>query len=235
MMATRDATAGRAVTCEAIKLVTLPMMALCTGASVVISVVVAFALHAHTGQSATDGQALRQVAGYAVVAPIVGGVCATTSEYTTRQVSRSVTSVPSRPLLLAAKALVVTCWAATTGVVSMFAAWLVDPSTHGSQDGRVLVMASLHMSLMALIAAAMGMLLRGVVASLAAALILLVVVPPLAGAATPMARWLPSLAGERLMDPMASRPILLGAALAIIAWTAGLWGCAAARFTQSDA
>lgn len=234
-MPAQDVTARQAVTCEAIKLVTLPMMALCTAASVVIAAVVTFALHIHTAQTGAGGQAFRQVAGYAVLATIVGAVHATTSEYTTRQMSRSVTSIPARPLLLTAKALVVTCWAASTGMVSMFTAWLVDPSAHEPGDVRILVLASLHMSLMALIAAALGMLLRGVVSSLSTALILLVVAPPLVSTVTPMAQWLPSLASDQLMDPTASPRMILAAALAVAAWIAGLWTCAATRFTRSDA
>ncbi|WP_040158784.1 hypothetical protein [Nigerium massiliense] len=233
-MGDHDVTLASAIAVEARKAASLPLMWGWTLTEVVVATLVARALASSPIAAGSPG-VLTQVPAYVMVVTIVGAVWLVVSEYTTRQVSRSLISVPSRARLLAAKAVVVTGWAVGTGWIALGLAWAASNASRGADVPPAILLGGVYLALMGLIAAALSVVLRGMIVSLTTALLLLVVAPPLVDALTTYGPWLPTIAGQRLLDSVVPSAAQQPAALTLAIWVIATSIGAATRFMRSDA
>jgi ABC-2 type transport system permease protein len=189
------------------------------------------------------------------VGAVVLGVSAISSEYAVnspdagggRQVLATLTATPRRLHLLAGKALVVVLLVAATAAVAIPVSLALAVAVTGGPTPTAGLLArsagtALYWVLTALMAMAVTVLTRNGVVPL----VVLITNSSLVSASfllaklTPLAFWLPDLAGARLfagelfaateeaLDPLTG-------ALVMVAWTVALLGVAAAAFTRRDA
>ncbi|MDO4887401.1 MAG: hypothetical protein Q3979_01660 [Actinomycetaceae bacterium] len=218
---------ARALTAEWRKLASLASTWLTCAATAVLAALVAGSLAPRPDQA---GQAVRSVADVAAAGFIVLGALASTGEHAGGQIHRSLLCLPRRGRLLAAKAAVTVCLGGVLAAVTMLAcAWAAGlPASRWA----FVVAGCIHLTALAAIAAAVGVILRGPVASLGTALVCLVVAPPLL-------RWsvLPTVIGQGAMEAALDGDGSAAAAriAALAAWTLAVWAVAAAHFMRTDA
>jgi ABC-2 type transport system permease protein len=136
--------------------------------------------------SGFTGLALAQLAVAAL------GVLAVTGEYSSGMIRSTLTAVPRRGLVLAAKAAVVGAVALVAGEIGAFAAFLagqsvlVSPAPHAAlgQPGvlRAVLLAGAYVALIALIGLGIGTIVRRTAAALAVIVGLIFVLPPVVAA-----------------------------------------------------
>jgi ABC-2 type transport system permease protein len=142
------------------------------------------------------------------------GVLAITSEYATGSIRATLTATPQRITLLGAKAIVVAATAAVVGIASAFLAFFVAaqvlagrgvPIALGDPGAlRAVVGAGLYLAVVAVLALALGVLLRSSVATISVVVAVLLVLPGIAtalpgswqSAAVP---YLPAEAGQAII------------------------------------
>ncbi len=237
---------ARAVAAELSKLRSLPAARWALLGTIAASLGLATAVAASAPAAGVD--AMRIVASimpFLQVGPILLGVLAASSEYAGRQISTSLIVMPVRIRLLAAKAAAFLAVAAAMSSVAVgagaAAAWAVfEARGDGVADDGArglalppLAGAVLYLLLMGLLALAAAVLLRSFVPPFAAVLVLVLVVSPLAAAATEHARWLPDRAGAALYDPAAPNP--WAGLAALLAWVVATGAIAIAAFRRRDA
>lgn len=191
------------------------------------------------------------------VGAIVLGVILISSEYTAnspdsgggRQVTTTLTAAPRRLVLLAAKALTVVLLVAVTALVTLPACLVLARFALGdvanetvSVDAGALrwLGAALYWTLAGLLAFAIAVLTRSGLIPLIVLIAnsSLVSISLLLTTITPLAHWLPDLAGRRLFAGIASVDGGLDAlpgALVMVAWTAIGLGVAGTVFSRRDA
>ncbi|CAL9470689.1 hypothetical protein SUDANB121_02844 [Nocardiopsis dassonvillei] len=192
-----------------------------------------------------------------VVGAIVLGVVVIGSEYTAnsadagggRQITATLTAAPHRLRLLLAKALTVALAVAATAAITIAASVAVarlilggaSPETVAPEEMlHRFLGAVLYWTLTGLIAFAVTVLTRNGIAPLAILIVngSLVSFSLLLTRLTPLAHWLPDMAGRRLFGGLATVEGGLDAvpgAIVMAAWTFGLLAVAAAVFTRRDA
>ena len=157
--------------------------------------------------------------GMAQLAIAVLGVLVITGEYSTGMIRSTLTAVPKRLPALWAKAIVLTAVTAVTAAVSVAASWAVTlPTLHAhdaainlsdSETQRILLGGVLYLVAIALLAFAIGALLRHSAAALATVLGLLLVVENVFRAIPAtffrnVSPFLPSTAGQQITSTQAS-------------------------------
>jgi ABC-2 type transport system permease protein len=243
---------GRALRSEWIKLSTLRSTWWSIGIVAVLTIGIAAMVAAALG----DGPGFPGI--QAVVLPIqftmllagILGVISVTGEYSTGMIRSTLTAVPRRGMVLAAKAVVMAVLMFVASLVIFFAAALVvTPMLAGSAsaidwsdvEGTILpiLASSASMAVFSLIGVAVGFLLRSGAGAIAAVVGLLFVLPivaqmfTMAGEAwqwiTDLAVYLPSSAAQFAIIPSADAPLDgTSAYLTLAAWVAGTmlaaWG-----------
>ena len=146
------------------------------------------------------------------------GVLVIASEYGTRMIASSLTSMPRRGVLYAAKAIALTCVALAVGLITTFTAFLVGQATVPSPAGasitspgtlRALLLTTLLVPCFALVAFGLGAVIRHTAGAITAVFGLLFVLP-LSMNALPaswydaLARWIP--ANGALFQIAAAKP-----------------------------
>ncbi|WP_214401508.1 ABC transporter permease [Pseudonocardia lacus] len=199
-------------------------------------------------------EAVFSAAPLGAVGAVVLGVTAVSSEYAInspgagggRQVLATLTAIPRRPELLVAKALVVALLVAATAAVALPVSLAIVHAVAGpvAADGLLArsVGAGIYWMLTALMAMAVTVFARGGVLPLIVLITnsSLVSVSVLLAKVTPLAFWLPDLAGMRLFagDLVVGADRALDAptgGLVMAAWTAALLAAAAAVLVRRDA
>jgi len=149
----------------------------------------------------------------AQLAIAVLGTLAVTSEYGTGMIRTSLTAVPRRGRLLAAKAAVFAVMALVVGEVTAFAAFLLGQAAIGSSAPhaalgqaavlRAVVGAGLYLAVIGLLAVAVGTALRNTAAAISAMVALLFVLPGIVQAlpaswSNVITEWWPTQAGSQV-------------------------------------
>ncbi|MFY7064637.1 ABC transporter permease [Nocardiopsis changdeensis] len=219
-------------------------------------------LNALSARSGTEGLTSPFEVGYAAVplgtvGAVVLGVVVVSSEYTSnspdagggRQITATLAAVPSRVRLLLAKALTVVLAVAATAAVTIPASVGVARLVIGGDAAETVTPeemlhrflgATLYWVLTGLIAFAITVLTRSGVVPLIVLIVnsSLVSFSLLLTRLTPLAHWLPDMAGRRLFGGLGTVEGGLDAvpgALVMAAWTLGLLVVAAAVFSRRDA
>lgn len=120
------------------------------------------------------------------------GVLAVTGEYATGSIRATLTATPQRVTVLAAKTIVVAATATAVGVAAAFLAFFVASRVLASRDVsvalsdpgalRAVIGAGLYLALVAVLALALGVLLRSSVAAISVVVAVLLVLPGIATA-----------------------------------------------------
>ncbi|WP_030455354.1 ABC transporter permease [Herbidospora cretacea] len=231
----------RAVRAELAKLGTLPSVWLAGALALVVPTGIALL---NSGRPGPD-RGYQELA-FGVMGVIVLGVVAVSSEYLTegadagggRQLTTSLTAVPSRVRFLAAKAAAVALVAVALAVAATAATMGVVPTTLDA--GRVAGVVC-YWTYTALLAFAITVLLRHGIVPLTVLLVntSLVSVTFLLTKVTPLANYFPDMAGVRMFvgkvanDGVVITP--LTGLLVMSAWVAGLLVLAGAVFVRRDA
>jgi ABC-2 type transport system permease protein len=176
------------------------------------------------------------------------GALSMTSEYTAGTIRLSLSAVPQRGMVLAAKAIAVTVFVFAAGIVSLvldviLSNAMVSESIPWTADGGVLrfVYASLLLPMAALLALGLATALRSTVAAVST-IAVLYIVGPIIGAFIPegVAQFLPSFASAGAVSGahVVSDPNLLGAnagMLVVVTFSALALAAGARRLVRSDA
>lgn len=207
---------------EAIKFVTLRSTWWSLGLTLVVMVGLSALLAVSVGgDAAAEGApsmnaAQVATAGYLFAQLVVAvlGVLAITGEYATGQIRSSLTAVPGRLPVLAAKAIVLAISTFAVGVVGSLAALAVTrPLLDGPpadvadpETWRILLGAGLYLAAIALFALALGALIRHSAGAITAILGIVLLVPMVVNIlgswlawVSDLAPYLPAAAGERIM------------------------------------
>jgi ABC-type transport system involved in multi-copper enzyme maturation permease subunit len=190
-------------------------------ASVVIAVLAAAGDRRNSGQAQFD-PARDSLAGMLYLGMLVigaTGVLAIASEYGTRMIATSMTAMPRRAVLYAAKAIALACVtlavALVTAVTSFFAGQAAVASTHAgasiTSPGtlRALLLATLFVSCFALVAFGLGAVIRHTAGAITAVFGLVFLLPMILGAfpaswSSALGRWLPD--NTVLLQIVAAKP-----------------------------
>jgi ABC-2 type transport system permease protein len=178
----------------------------------------------------------------------VTGALSMTSEYTAGTIRLSLSAVPQRGMVLAAKAIAVSALVFVAGIISLvldltLANGMVSVDIPWTADGGILrfVYASLLLPMAALLALGLATALRSTVAAVST-IAVLYIVGPIIGGFIPegVAQFLPSFAsaGATSGANVTSDPNLLGAnagMLVVIAFSAVALAAGAARLVRKDA
>ena len=177
-------------------------------ASVAIGVLIAAGDRPHAGLAQFD-PTRDSLAGVLYIGALIieaAGVLVITSEYGTRMIATSLTSMPRRGVLYAAKAIALTCVALLVGLVTTFTAFFAGQATVASPAGasitspgtlRALLLTTLLVPCFALVAFGLGAVIRHTAGAITAVFGLLFVLP-LSMNALPaswynaLARWIPA-------------------------------------------
>jgi ABC-type transport system involved in multi-copper enzyme maturation permease subunit len=190
---------------------------------------------------------------FAQLAIGVLGVLVVTSEYATGMVRTSVTVVPRRIRLLAAKATVFSLVALVIGNIVGFGAFALGQAHLGTRGAaradisdpavlRAIIGCGLYLAAVGLIGVALGVLLRATAGALAVLIAIALLLPVLATALPaswqdPILKWWPTTAGSRVMtvvpEPAALSP-WAGYAVLIL-FVAALLGAACLVLHRRDA
>jgi ABC-2 type transport system permease protein len=174
-----------------------------------------------------------------------------TGEYSTGMIRSTLTSAPKRLPALHAKGLVILAVSFAIGVVAAVLSWLVTYPVLGdtyrldlgdATNQRVLLGAPLYMVGIAVLAYAIGALLRHTAGGIAAVLGLLLVIEPLLSSVpwkffTTIAPYLPQSAGQQLFAVNSSDPVLTpweGFGVLVL-WGVVLYALAALAMKRRDA
>ncbi|WP_454300979.1 ABC transporter permease [Salana multivorans] len=196
------------------KLRTLPIVVLTVVGTIIGGIVLGAALAASAHQGGWDVppvEVVVQSLPFVQVGMILLGVLPVAQEYAGSQVRTSLTAVPHRGRLLAAKSaatvLVAVVTAAVTVAVTFAAALLVVRSASGSESPArglgVLAGAVGYLVLIAMLAYAIALQLRHLVPALVTGLALVVIASPVLAAQTELARWLPDRAAQQALPSVA--------------------------------
>lgn len=238
-----------AIAAEWAKLRTLPAAVATMLGTVAVSGLVASALAADGGAgwaAATSPAAIAlAVVPYTQAGAILLGVLSVAQEYAGRQIGTTLTTVPGRTRVVAAKtaaALMALAMTAPATLATAFgAAVLVRASTGAgiaapdATEWAHLAGAALALVLIGLLAHATTLGLRALVPSLSVTLLLVVVLPPVLAGLSDHARWLPDRAVAGLYAPADGILSPLTGTLVALAWIGAIGAAGAVRFVRRDA
>ncbi len=231
----------RVVAAEVVKLHGLPAIWATAGVTVAAGAVLGAAAASHPG-AAEVADVLAATVPFLQVGTILLGVLAVATEYSGRQIAVTLVAMPRRLPLLCGKAaaglLVAVATAALTVTAAGAAAWMVfarrglTPEADWWRLGGMVA----YLALIVLLAQAVTVLLRSLVASLVVMEALVLIVSPLLATATEHARWLPDRAGARLYLPaMADAWTWQVGGAVLVGWIAAATAVGAAAFLARDA
>ncbi|MFI5490795.1 hypothetical protein [Micromonospora echinaurantiaca] len=226
---------------ELIKLRTLPAVAAAVGATLLGVPGLALVLQAAAPKPPGDAAASAatdagiQAIEYGQVGLILLGVLAAATEYSGRQIHTTLKSVPDRPLLAAGKTVAHLMTAAVTAVLAVAA--LASVSERETSIGPLLG-AVAYLLLISVLAYAVALLTRDVLAALVIMLGLVYVASPLLTRVTTAARYLPDRAGTQMYQPASSYDATLTAVqggVLMATWVALTLALATVMFIRRDA
>lgn len=233
-----------ALRAELTKLGGLPVVTATVLATVGVAIALAAGIAASARTPTSPQQTLIAIVPFLQIGPILLGILTMATEYQGSQFRTTLTSMPGRLRLLAAKALAYLIVAALTGVGAVgaglasaaIALGLRDTAQAEQASAWPSVGAAVYLVMIGLLALAVSVLLRSLVAPLVAMLALVLIVSPLVAGSTEHARWLPDRAGGLLYLPGGDSVLTPGSgALVLLAWTAVAGVAAAAAFVARDA
>lgn len=229
---------------ELTKLGGLPVAAATALATVGVAIVLAAGIAASARTPVSPQQTMIAIVPFLQIGSILLGVLTAGTEYQGSQIRTTLTGVPRRLRLLTAKALAYLIVAALTGVVAIggaLASAAIALGLRGTAPAEQTsawpsVGAAVYLVMIGLLALAVSVLLRSLVAPLVTMLGLVLIVSPLLAARTEHARWLPDRAGGLLYLPGGDSVLTPGSgALVLLAWTAVAGVTAAVVFVARDA
>lgn len=238
-----------AIAAEWAKLRTLPAAAATMLGTVAVSGLVAGALAADGGAGGagvvSPAAIALAVVPYMQAGAILVGVLSVAQEYAGRQIGTTLTAVPGRMRVVAAKTAAVLMALAMTAPATLAAAFgaavLVRASAGAAitapdaTEGARLAGAALALVLIGLLAHAATLALRALVPSLSATLLLVVVLPPVLAGLSEHARWLPDRAVAGLYAPADGILSPMTGMLVALAWIGVIGMAGTARFVRRDA
>lgn len=190
-------------------------------AGIVFSVVAADGNRGNAGLPGFDPTAtsLRGVVYLGELIVVVIGALVITSEYGTRMMSTSLTAMPRRGALYAAKALVLACVALVVALITSFASFLAGQAVFGAHAGasitspnalRAVLLSTAVVTCFALLAFGLGAIIRHTAGAITALFGVVFLIPLLAQALPSnwyhdIARWLPG--GIALSPIVTTKPI----------------------------
>lgn len=229
---------------EIVKLRTLPIAVLTALGTPLAAAVMAVMLAAHLtalGAPVSGTRVTLQAIPFVQTGLVLLGVLPVVHEHAGRQLYTTLTVVPHRGVLLAAKSLAALGSLASTSVVTvgaMVAAAMAARQLLGTpsigEDPGVLLGAVGYLVLVGAFSHAVALLVRHLVPALAGMLSLLLIVSPLLAGLTEHARWLPDRAAMQLYDPSDAVLTATAGALVAVAWTVLVGGVAAVLFVRRD-
>lgn len=233
-----------AVSSELVKLRGLPSAVI----AMLVTVATAIGLAAGVAASAPDAATVRQIVSLTIpflqIGTVVVGVLTASSEYTGSQSRTSLLAIPSRPLLLVAKAIAYLSAATITSTAAVGSGVAVADlflTLRGFETiepvlGWPAVGAIAYLVLIGLLGFALAILLRSMMLTLVISLSLVLVVPQLVAAVSEHARWLPDQAGRLLYLPDTDALLTAGTgSLVLLAWVFGAGVLATSAFLVRDA
>ncbi|PRB17340.1 ABC transporter permease [Microbacterium sp. MYb62] len=238
----------RAWRAELSKLRTLPLTAYAAGGMVTLGAVLALAfaaLHADGGGVVSPVAAALDTVPYVQAGAILLGVLPVSQEYAGRQLSTTLTAVPHRLRVVVAKTFAAVVVLALAAVATVAAAWLVAEATLRATDMRAAAVvtedlsrlggAALYLVLIGLLAHAVTLVLRHLVAALVSMLVLVFILPFAVTALGEHTRWLPTRAGVQLFAHDDAVLTAVTGGLVLLGWAAVIGAAGAVRFARSDA
>lgn len=251
---------GNVTAAELIKLRTLPAVSGTIGATLLgaTGLAIAFAANARDqlGNSDTPFAGVSpethtglQAVGYGQIGLILLGILTAATEYGGSQIGTTLTSVPSRMLVMVGKAIAYLTAASLTAVLAVAATFIaahIALGEHGlsvreSLTGRslgIMLGAAAYLVLIGLLAYAVAILTRNLVAALVTMLALVLVASPFLRTVTTLAAYLPDLAGAQMYqtEPFAHDTMTpLQGAVVMTAWIALTLAWAVVAFHKRDA
>jgi ABC-2 type transport system permease protein len=210
-----------------------------------------------TGPPAPSDPAAYGLSGFfqAQLGAAVLGVLAITSEYATGSIRATLTATPQRITVLSAKTIVVAATTTVVGIASAFLAFLVAAQVFAGKGVslaltdpgalRAVIGAGLYLAVLAVLALALGALIRSSVGTIAAVVALMLVLPGIATALPgawqdTVVPYLPAEAGQAIIGhtrfaPAGPQLLAPGAGFAILcAYTAVALTAAAITLTRRD-
>jgi ABC-2 type transport system permease protein len=224
------------VRAELFKLAGLPSVWVAAGLGLAVPPLLALLNSRTVGTGADSGY---QELAFGVIGALVLGVVAAGSEYRGRQITTSLTCVPSRWRLLAAKTGALTSAVALLAALAAVATLSVTGSV-GAAAGPRIAGVVCYWVFMALLAYGITLLTRSGILPLTILILNTSVVSAsyLLTKVTPLAGYLPDLAGAHMFLGRIASPVDLGplaAGLVMAAWVLAVLGVAAAVFHRRDA
>lgn len=238
----------RAWKAELSKLCTLPLMTYAAVGMVGLGAVLAVAfaaLRSDGGGVVSPAAAAIDTVPYVQAGAILLGVLPVSQEYAGRQLGTTLTAVPHRGRVVVAKTFVAVVVLALVAVATVAAAWLVAEATLRATDVRAAAVvtedlsrlggAVLYLVLIGLLAHAVTLVLRHLVAALVSMLVLVFILPFAVTALGEHARWLPTRAGVQLFAHDDAVLTAVTGGLVLLGWAAVIGVVGAVRFARSDA
>ncbi|WP_103061996.1 hypothetical protein [Actinomyces qiguomingii] len=181
-----------------------------------------------------DVGALLMVPDYVLYGVLVIGVLGAVTEYQGGQVYTSMTAVPDRVKLGAAKGVVVGFLAAGVSIATMSASALAAHLGPVEEVWPVVMRSCIYLSVMALLAFSLGLMLRSLVPALVVSLCMLVVCPTVLAPITSLGKWAPSSLGSDLFVTIRAPADWKTKMLVLVLWVMSIGGCGYARFVNDD-
>lgn len=202
----------------------------------------------HFGTSFALGTALHAV-GYGQTGLILLGILTAASEYSGGQIRTTLTSVPSRTLLMAGKTIAYLTAAALTALLAVATSSVAAQVTLGEHGLPVselfaaknvwaLLGAATYLVLIGLLAYALAILTRNLVVALVTMLTLVFVVSPFLTTITTLAEYLPDQAGSQIYQPISVATEVFTPVQGVTimsAWIVLTLATAVVAFTKRDA
>ncbi|WP_460942362.1 hypothetical protein [Okibacterium endophyticum] len=233
---------------ELSKLRTLPVAVLAAVGTVLVGALIAVALAANAAERDVPASAAAvalEAVPFAQAGIILLGILPAAHEYPGGQIRTSLAAVPNRALLAGGKAiaalLAVTATAVATVGASLVAAMATQHLLHVSSDTGgwqpwTLAGAAVYLALIGMLTHAVAVLVRHLVPALVGMLAALLIVPPILGAVTEHARWLPDRAGGLLYLPDTDTVLTpWTGTLVLLAWIIVTAAAGIAAFVVRDA
>lgn len=235
---------GDAVAAELIKLRGLPVVPATALGTIGGAIALAAGVAASASTPTAPAQALIAVVPLLQVGPILLGILTAAAEYQGGQLRATLAATPARARLLMAKAVAYLVVAAVICAVAVAAGLAAAAITLAQRDtapaeqtnGWPIAGAAVYLVSMGVLALAVTILLRSLVAPLVAMLALVLIVSPVVAGSTEHSRWLPDRAGSLLYLTDGDRVLTAGTGvLVLLAWIAVAAAAAAAIFLARDA
>jgi ABC-type transport system involved in multi-copper enzyme maturation permease subunit len=225
-----------AVSAELRKLGGLPLVVYTATGTIAIGALLAAALAGNAPPGTDAATAALRAVPYLQAGMIVIGVVPISQEYTGRQIGTTLTAMPRRMAVVLGKTVAAAAVLLTTSVLAVAAALgAAATALPWDQAAAHLGGATIHLTLIGLLAHAVALVLRQLMPSLVAVLLLVFALPPLLSPLGEHARWLPERAGAQLYAPDDSILTPTTGALVLIAWIVVMGVIGSVLFARRDA